>query len=61
MSLDWPLDRPGGGFNGRDGLRWEMRRREGKEGDKERCVNDDVVRLDTQGSSQWDGMRHYGG
>ena len=57
VSLDLPLDKLAFPFFGRQPLRHEIRRR-GEEG---RVVNDDVLEMNTQGSSQWDGLRHYGG
>ena len=56
VSLDWPLSKPTFPSYGRDGLKHHIRRR-GPEG---RVVNDDVLEFNTQGSSQWDGLRHYG-
>ncbi|KAL8725704.1 MAG: hypothetical protein Q9166_007189 [cf. Caloplaca sp. 2 TL-2023] len=55
VSLDWPLSKPAYPSYGRDGLKHEIRRK-GPEG---RVVNDDVLEFNTQGSSQWDGLRHY--
>lgn len=56
VSLDWPLNKPTHPSFGREGLKHEIRRR-GPEG---RVVNDDGLEFNTQGSSQWDGLRHYG-
>ncbi|KAI4149218.1 MAG: hypothetical protein L6R39_002551 [Caloplaca ligustica] len=56
VSLDWPLNKPTYPSYGRDRLKHVIRRR-GPEG---RVVNDDVLDFNTQISSQWDGLRHYG-
>lgn len=56
ISLDWPLNKPMYPSFGRSGLKHTICRR-GPEG---RVVNDDVVEFNTQASSQWDGLRHYG-
>ena len=56
ISLDWPLNKPAYPSYGRGELKHEIRRR-GPEG---RLVNDDILEFNTQGSSQWDGLRHYG-
>ncbi|KAL9058776.1 MAG: hypothetical protein Q9206_001763 [Seirophora lacunosa] len=56
VSLDWPLSKPTYPSYGRDRLKHVIRRR-GPEG---RVVNDDVLEFNTQVSSQWDGLRHYG-
>ena len=56
VSLDWPLNKPTYPSYGRDRLKHEIRRR-GPEG---RVVNDDVLAFNTQVSSQWDGLRHFG-
>ncbi|KAL8902730.1 MAG: hypothetical protein Q9207_004427 [Kuettlingeria erythrocarpa] len=56
ISLDWPLNKPAPPGNGREPLKHEIRRR----GHVGRVVNDDVVEFNTQCSSQWDGLRHYG-
>ncbi|KAL8679043.1 MAG: hypothetical protein Q9186_004629 [Xanthomendoza sp. 1 TL-2023] len=56
ISLDWPLSKPGFPLMGRDAMRHEIRRR----GHVGRVVNDDVLTFNTQCSSQWDGLRHYG-
>ncbi|KAL9100907.1 MAG: hypothetical protein Q9163_003767 [Psora crenata] len=55
VSLDWPLSTPAYPSYGRNGLKHEIHRR-GPEG---RVVNDDILEFNTQGSSQWDGLRHY--
>ena len=56
VSLDWPLSKPAYPIFGRDRLKHTINRR-GPEG---RVVNDDVLEFNTQVSSQWDGLRHYG-
>ncbi|KAL8998567.1 MAG: hypothetical protein Q9169_002407 [Polycauliona sp. 2 TL-2023] len=56
ISLDWPLTKPGFPLMGRDAMKHDIRRR----GHDSRVVNDDVVTFNTQCSSQWDGLRHYG-
>ncbi|MCJ1473760.1 hypothetical protein MMC13_002411 [Lambiella insularis] len=56
ISLDWPLDKPFRPSYGRAPFQHEVHRR-GPEG---RPVNDDIIRFNTQSSSQWDGFRHYG-
>ena len=56
ISLDWPLNKPSAPSFGRDAYTHEIRQR----GGPERVVNDDVLTLNTQSSSQWDGFRHYG-
>lgn len=55
VSLDWDLTKPTNPSFGRKGLQWELRNKAGH------SINDDVlVEMNTQGSSQWDGFRHYG-
>ncbi|CAO1598052.1 hypothetical protein XANCAGTX0491_001827 [Xanthoria calcicola] len=56
VSLDWPLNQPLHPNYGRDRLKHVIRRK-GPEG---RVVNDDLLEFNTQSSSQWDGLRHYG-
>ena len=56
VSLDWPLNQPIHPNYGRDRLKHVIRRK-GPEG---RVVNDDLLEFNTQISSQWDGLRHYG-
>jgi kynurenine formamidase len=53
VSLDWRLDRPIHAMFERQNFKWHMYQRGG------RYVNDDVVEMNTQGGSQWDGFRHY--
>ena len=56
ISLDWPLSKPAYPGNGRDPVKHDIVRR----GHVGRVVNDDVLTFNTQCSSQWDGLRHYG-
>ena len=56
ISLDWPLNKPAFPSYGRKPIQHEIQAR----GHIDRLVNDDVVTFNTQISSQWDGMRHYG-
>ena len=56
ISLDWPLDKQLFPLNNRPALVHQIKRR-GPEG---RVVNDDLLHFNTQSSSQWDGLRHYG-
>ena len=54
ISLDWDLDRPKVAGYGRQNFRhWIINK-------APRTVNDDAVEFNTQGGSQWDGLRHYG-
>jgi hypothetical protein len=48
ISLDWTLDKPRHAMFDRQNFKWKMFQRGG------RYVNDDVVEMNTQGSSQWD-------
>ncbi|KAF1994990.1 hypothetical protein P154DRAFT_446389 [Amniculicola lignicola CBS 123094] len=59
VSLDWSLNLPSHPSFGRPPFEWELRNKTTPDG-KRRMVNDDYVRFNTQGSSQWDGFRHYG-
>ena len=57
ISLDWPLNKPRYSCHGREPFSHEIKRRGPPD---DRVVNDDIVRFNTQCSSQWDGFRHYG-
>ncbi|KAF2640135.1 hypothetical protein P280DRAFT_518559 [Massarina eburnea CBS 473.64] len=59
VSLDWYLNLPSYPSFGRQAFDWKMQNRTHPDG-RRRTVNDDIVHLNTQGSSQWDGFRHYG-
>jgi hypothetical protein len=59
ISLDWNLNMPSYPSFGRPPLIWKMENRSHPDGRK-RTVNDDHLDMNTQGSSQWDGLRHYG-
>lgn len=55
ISLDWDLTKPEYPSFGRKALQHRMVNKAPRE------VNDDfLVEMNTQGSSQWDGFRHYG-
>lgn len=54
ISLDWPLSKPSHPSFGRKGFQQEIVHR------SPNCINDDILTFNTQGSSQWDGFRHYG-
>lgn len=54
ISVDWPLNSMSVPCFGRSCLEHTI----SKKG--ERTVNDDILTLNTQSSSQWDGFRHYG-
>ena len=56
ISLDWDLTKPSFPSFGRQPFHHEIRQK----GPPGRCVNDDILTFNTQGSSQWDGFRHYG-
>lgn len=53
ISLDWPLSMPTYPSFGRGPFRHEVIHRHPN------CINDDVLAFNSQGSSQWDGLRHY--
>jgi hypothetical protein len=59
VSLDWYLNLPSHPSFNRPAFSWEMKNKEHPDGTK-RTVNDDHLDFNTQGSSQWDGFRHYG-
>ncbi|KAM0689212.1 hypothetical protein Q7P36_011289 [Cladosporium allicinum] len=55
ISLNWPLDAQGTQpFFGRQAFHQELYQK------PPRIVNDDVWTFNTQSSSQWDGLRHFG-
>ncbi|BFZ63342.1 hypothetical protein YB2330_004464 [Saitoella coloradoensis] len=54
ISLNWPLQNPSHpGF-----LRQKFNHKIIQKAP--RCVNDDVIEMNTQSGSQWDGLRHFG-
>ncbi|KAE8347623.1 hypothetical protein BDV24DRAFT_170707 [Aspergillus arachidicola] len=53
ISLDWLLSKPSHPSFGRKGFQQEIVHR------RPNCINDDILTFNTQGSSQWDGFRHY--
>jgi hypothetical protein len=59
VSLDWYLNLPTFPSFGRPPFGWTLENRSHPNGNK-RVVNDDHLNMNTQGSSQWDGFRHYG-
>lgn len=59
VSLDWYLNLPSHPSFNRPSFSWKMKNKEHPDGAK-RTVNDDHLDFNTQGSSQWDGFRHYG-
>jgi hypothetical protein len=59
VSLDWYLNLPSHPSFNRPSFSWKMKNKEHPDGTK-RTVNDDHLDFNTQGSSQWDGFRHYG-
>ncbi|CAI9628507.1 unnamed protein product [Alternaria burnsii] len=59
VSLDWYLNLPSHPSFNRPQFSWKMMNKEHPDGTK-RTVNDDHLNFNTQGSSQWDGFRHYG-
>jgi hypothetical protein len=56
VPLDLPLTVPATPSFGRQKFRHQIINK----GAQGRSINDDVVEFNTQGSSQWDGLRHYG-
>lgn len=54
ISTDWPLNKFQPPLYGRVAFKQEIHHL------LPRTVNDDVLTLNTQGSTQWDGFRHYG-
>ncbi|EPE03562.1 major facilitator superfamily [Ophiostoma piceae UAMH 11346] len=59
VSLDWYLNRPNQPSFDRPAFQWKRIVRKTPAG-ADRTVNDDYLAFNTQGSSQWDGFRHYG-
>ena len=59
VSLDWYLNLPSHPSFNRPSFSWKMMNKAHPDGTK-RTVNDDHLDFNTQGSSQWDGFRHYG-
>lgn len=55
ISLDWPLSLPSYPSFNRDPFKHELVLK------KPNCVYDDILTFNSQGSTQWDGFRHYGG
>ncbi|KAJ5288873.1 hypothetical protein N7478_001903 [Penicillium angulare] len=53
ISLDWPLSMPSFPSFNRDPFKQELVLR------NPNCVFDDILTFNSQGSSQWDGFRHY--
>lgn len=54
ISLDWPLSMPSHPSFNRDPFKQELVLR------NPNCVYDDILTFNSQGSTQWDGFRHYG-
>lgn len=54
LSLDWNLDQPSSPFFGRQKFFHHIHHK------APRFVNDDLILMNTQGGSQWDGFRHFG-
>jgi kynurenine formamidase len=59
VSLDWYLNLPSHPSFNRPPFQWTFKNKSHPDGRK-RTVNDDHLEFNTQGSSQWDGFRHYG-
>lgn len=59
VSLDWALNLPSYPSFSRPPLEWRFHHKTHPDGSY-RSVNDDYLTFNTQGSSQWDGFRHYG-
>lgn len=55
IALDHPLDFPANPSFGRQRFRHEV-----KPSDPDFPSNDDVVEFNTQSSTQWDGLKHFG-
>ncbi|KAJ5082968.1 hypothetical protein N7532_012011 [Penicillium argentinense] len=53
ISLDWPLSMPSFPSFNRDPFKQEIVLR------NPNCVYDDILTFNSQGSTQWDGFRHY--
>ncbi|KAH8591738.1 hypothetical protein B0O99DRAFT_577969 [Bisporella sp. PMI_857] len=60
VSLDWPLDKPSYPSYKRQGFEHKIINKKFEDRDELRYVNDDILHFNTQGSTQWDGFRHYG-
>lgn len=54
ISLDWPLSMPSYPSFNRNPFQQELVLR------SPNCVYDDILTFNSQGSTQWDGLRHYG-
>jgi len=54
VSIDWPLNRISEPMFGRAQFSHDIKNK------APRSVNDDTLKFNTQISSQWDGLRHYG-
>ncbi|KAL3417442.1 hypothetical protein PVAG01_11442 [Phlyctema vagabunda] len=54
IATDWPMDQPRTPCFSRQAFHQEIFHKE------PRTVNDDILTLNTQSSSQWDGFRHFG-
>ena len=54
VSTDWPLDRLSRPCFGRQPIEHTIKPK------LPRTINDDCITFNTQSSSQWDGLRHYG-
>lgn len=54
ISLDWPLSMPSYPSFNRDPFKQEIVLR------SPNCIYDDILTFNSQGSTQWDGFRHYG-
>lgn len=55
IATDWPLDALKVPGFGRQQFHQHIKHKD------PRTVNDDILTLNTQSSSQWDGFRHFGG
>lgn len=54
ISLDWPLSMPSYPSFNRNPFKHELILR------SPNCIHDDTLAFNSQGSTQWDGFRHYG-
>lgn len=54
ISLDWPLSMPTYPSFNRNPFKQELVLRDPN------CIYDDILSFNSQGSTQWDGFRHYG-
>jgi len=54
VATDWSLDQPSTPCFGREKFIQKIHHK------APRTVNDDILTLNTQSSSQWDGFRHFG-